>query len=125
MINLYIKLKKDNPKLATTFKGLPPIQIAFTTLGDDVETIQQEGWNKYYLNIKPKNIAKLASKYLQKQYINDQLYFKIRTTEDIQNNPHSDTFIIYAKEDQEQNIYSTIEEIYKESPELFEDARKK
>ena len=56
--------------------------------------------------------------------MNNQMHFKIRTTEALKERKYMDTFIIYAKPEQEKNIYETLYKIYQNNPELFEDAQK-
>lgn len=120
LFNTYLELKKQNPDLSCTPMEIPPIYLQ---IGDNAEDIDDD-YNRYYLNLKPNNVAEFAEELLKLRYDKKQTAFKVRTTEGLKNSKHMDTIIIYEKPDDEARLYREINSIYLKRPELFDGAER-
>ncbi len=79
---------------------------------------------RIYLNAKRSNVALLAGKLLSK-FQNDNFYLKFSSDHELASSERSEAIVIYTDPINISNIINKIQELERESPELFEGAENK
>lgn len=77
---------------------------------------------RIYINCKRKNVAKLASKLVEK-FEDDSIYFKFSSDYQLSNFSRAESFVIYTDTKSASNIVDKLNDVYSGNKELFEGSK--